>query len=108
MTMMFETVYGEFYTNALIHAAYCDDILDVEDSILEGEIDVNDTDDAGYTALDHAVMNNNLKMAELLIENGANVNVKNGYETPLSIAVKKQNTEMIRLLEQAMNNRLAA
>lgn len=68
---MIDSVFGEFHTNCLIHAAYSDDILDVENYILEEEIDVNDTDDAGYTALDYAIEGKNVDMIKLLIEAGA-------------------------------------
>jgi ankyrin repeat protein len=54
----------------------------------------------GITSLMTMVRNNNLEVAKLLIKHGANVNAKakNGT-TPLSLAQKKKNSEMIKLLK---------
>lgn len=51
------------------------------------------------TSLNHAVINNNFNMAELLLKYKANPNIKNRRgNTPLSIAVKKDNYNMVKLL----------
>lgn len=96
---MFETVHGEFYTNSLIHAAYSNDILDVENYILEEEIDINDTDDGGSTALHFAVQHKNKAMVELLLKNKADVNFKDGggYR-PLDYAILNQDQDMIKII----------
>ena len=54
----------------------------------------------GFTRLMMMVKNNHLEMAQFLIKHGANVNAKakNGT-TPLSLAQKKKNSEMIKLLK---------
>ena len=63
--------FGEFCTNDLIHSTYVGNIDDVEHYILEGEIDINDTDDAGYTALDYAIDRKDKEMIMLIIKAGA-------------------------------------
>lgn len=64
--------------------------------------DVNAKNFQGMTALMSAVFKNDLDMVSLLIENGADVNVKgtssDEYKTPLMVAVMKENLEIARLL----------
>ena len=50
----------------------CSQNLDVEHYVSEGEIDINDTDDASYTALDYAIEGKHIDMIKLLVEAGAN------------------------------------
>lgn len=55
LIMVINSVFGEYCTNELIYAAFRGDIEGLEDCILEGKLDINDTDDSGYTALDYAI-----------------------------------------------------
>ncbi len=58
---------------------------------------INKQDSMGNTALHQTCKNNNYELAQLLIENGCNVNIKNSrHQTPLHIAAK--NTEIAKLL----------
>jgi ankyrin repeat protein len=66
--MIINSPFGEYQTNNLIHAAYKGDVMDVENYILEGEIDINDTDDSGCTALDYAIDKKDKAMIRLLIK----------------------------------------
>lgn len=60
---------------------------------------VNIIDDYGNTPLLLAVQNNNLNTAQILLNLGANPNVKNRASyTPLYFAVYKRNSDMARLL----------
>lgn len=69
------------------------------EELLSQDIDVNFTEDYGYTPLHIAVENENIDMAKLLINKGADVNAKDGRgDTPLHIAVKNENHEFITLL----------
>ncbi len=61
--------------------------------------DVNFIDKHGYTALDLAVIHNSPKIVKILLENGANPNMKdkNGY-TPLHRAIIRYSYEIVELL----------
>ncbi len=51
------------------------------------------------TPLFVAIENDNNEFAKLLIENGADINVKNNYNiTPLHLAIRNNNNELIKLL----------
>ena len=74
---------------ALIKAAGRGDHNYVDLLMLAGA-DVNSTSTTGYTALMHAVENNEVKCMEILIEAGANVNKKNNWDrTALDLALEK-------------------
>ena len=54
----------------------------------------------GNTALHNAVLNGNVKSVEILVEAGAKKNIKNYQnETPLDLAKRHRNDEIIKLLE---------
>ncbi len=61
--------------------------------------DINFVDKHGYTALDLAVIHNSPEIVEILLENGANPNIKdkNGY-TPLHRAVIRYSYKIVYLL----------
>jgi len=63
---------------------------------------VNARDDNGETALIMAVFNEQIKIVELLLEAGADVNVMavNG-ETALMLAKEWENNEIIEMLKEA-------
>lgn len=78
----------------------------VAELIKNGE-DVNATDENGVTALHWAVLYDRYGTAKLLLENGANVNVKEHSKAggfcgwgwyPLHLALRNENREIIRLL----------
>lgn len=96
--------------------------LDEVITLLEGYHDINIKDREGYTLLMLAVMSNNLNMVTLLLEHGADINVGMDYDkdyhtlktfrtryfinkkeceiykTPLILAAKEGNCDMMKLL----------
>ncbi|MCE5323881.1 ankyrin repeat domain-containing protein [bacterium] len=75
--------------------------------LIKNGADVNATDEDGRTALHFAVFNNNYGIAKTLLENGAEVNVKEHSSEggfcgwgwyPLHLALRNENKDMIRLL----------
>lgn len=91
----------------LIRHARCseEENIDICNLLIEGGVDVNAKDTAGYTALHKALIWGNSKLAKTLIKAGANVNAqtKEGY-TPLLFAVERENAEMVKLLLDAGAN----
>lgn len=68
------------------------------------DIDEANTTDyyGGYTPLFWAVMSNEEKLVNFLVEHGANVNAKsNKDKTPLSIATEAGNTNIVEILKKA-------
>ena len=77
--------------------------LNVVKTILDKGIDVNEAPSSGrtqgYTCLMMAARNNQLKLAKILINRGADVNIKaNDGNTALGLARKENNTEITELL----------
>ena len=67
--------------------------------LLGDEIDVNEVNNYGWTALSHAARNGNVETAKLLIEKGATVDsVDDTAWTPLLRAAQKGKTEMVKFL----------
>ena len=82
---------------------------EIADMLIKSGADVNRSDDNRQTALFVAVNHNNNDMTAMLIENGANVNVSCKYEgideyTPLMLAAKKGNLEIVKALLHAQAN----
>lgn len=75
---------------------------DLVESILMRDITTKDSvDDDGYTPLHRAAYTNNVDIAKILLQYGANVNAKTEFEwTPLHSAVKWSNAECAALLLQ--------
>lgn len=67
--------------------------------LLSSGIDVNETNNYGWTALTHAARSGNIATAKLLIEKGATVDAADdtGW-TPLLRAAQKGHTEMVKFL----------
>ena len=67
---------------------------DVDESCTSGPV-------AGYTCLMMAALNQRPDIVKFLVENGANVNAKTGDgNTPLSLAEKEDDPEMVALLKE--------
>lgn len=75
---------------------------DLVESILMRDITTKDSvDDDGYTPLHRAAYSNNVDIAKILIQYGANVNARTEFQwTPLHSAVKWSNTECAAFLLQ--------
>ena len=82
-----------------VDAARFDDVSEVIDMLGDG-MPINSRDKDGYTALYWAVFNNHTEVVDELLENGADVNVRNSsYDwTPLHAAAHSNNTDMIKVL----------
>ncbi len=64
--------------------------VSLKDMISKKDLNVNATNKLGNTPLHHAAVNGWTELARLLIDNGADLNIKNVKgETPLQIAVRE-------------------
>src|SRR5512132_1137702 len=78
-----------FASNAILFAAGSPDLLLVSRNgdhaqvlkLIGASADVNTADNDGTTALMHSVIESDVKMMKLLIDKGANVNMKNSLDS---------------------------
>ena len=87
----------ELHLPELVYWASLGELAEVEKSLANG-IDVNSTDDEGYSALQAAAENGYLDVVKLLVENGANVHYK-GESTALQLAEMAEQVEIIEYLK---------
>ena len=74
-------------------------VKEAENILKKYNVNINDLDYEDFTLLSHAVMDNNVEMAELLLKYKADVNtVVNDGDTALILAVDNNNMEMVKLL----------
>ncbi len=75
------------------------------DLLIERSVDLNVIENKnGFTALHYAVHNNNLKLVKKLVGSNADLNIiskSDKKETPLHLALKKQNIDIINLFLKA-------
>lgn len=75
-------------------------LLSVLEKLWPLGIDVNILNEAGFSALQIAVLQQNITAVQWLIEAGANINLINSYgDTALDLAVKTKNETLIKYLE---------
>ena len=89
-------------TISLVEACAQEDILLVKHLIQIG-VDINTTSKLGFSALNMAVIKNNIKLINILLDAGADINFQNTDvfglgETPLISAVKENNATIIKLV----------
>ena len=71
-------------------------------ALLSKDIDVNDTQIDGMTALHWAAHHNDTKLADVLLDRGANASAENRYGiTPLYLACLNGNAKLVRQLLDA-------
>lgn len=87
----------ELHLPELVYWASLGELAEVEKSLANG-VDVNSTDDEGYSALQAAAENGYLDVVKLLVEKGANVHYKGEY-TALQLAEMEEQVEIIEYLK---------
>ena len=87
----------ELHLPELVYWASLGELAEVEKSLANG-VDVNSTDDEGYSALQAATENGYLDVVKLLVEKGANVDYKGEY-TALQLAEMAEQVEIIEYLK---------
>ena len=87
-----------------LHQASSQGAIKVIEALLAHKPDVNATDNAGYTpvygAISYGVGKGGIGVVEVLVKNGANINVKNDRdgETPLHKAISRGDIAVVKLL----------
>ena len=87
----------ELHLPELVYWASLGELAEVEKSLVNG-VDVNSTDNEGYSALQAAAENGYLDVVKLLVEKGANVDYKGEY-TALQLAEMAEQVEIIEYLK---------
>jgi ankyrin repeat protein len=74
--------------------------LEIVELLLKYKAPVNDADESGYTPIMSAILENDIKMIELLIQNGGDLNLQTIYhESALSIALKNECIDIANLIK---------
>ena len=92
--------------NAPLHDAALNDYIDAATALLDAEgFDINIRNNNNQTPLHVAAINNSVKVAKLLIENGADIEALSiSFNSPLNLAVSYTNVDVFRLLIDAGAN----
>jgi ankyrin repeat protein len=87
-----------------LHAAAYAGRTEAARRLIEYQIDINKQGPYnGYTALHDAIWQNNIATAEVIIQAGANLNLKsNDGETPLEFARSKNRKEIAAMIERKL------
>ena len=86
-----------------LHFTAADGALSLVSSLLASGAELDVHDDLGYTPLHYAAKHDHYKIAELLINHGADVNANDEErigETPLAVAVRSASPGLVELLLQ--------
>ncbi|WP_353173169.1 ankyrin repeat domain-containing protein [Acinetobacter rudis] len=87
----------ELHLPELVYWSSLGDVEQVKNALDQG-VDVNSTDEDGYSALQAAAENNYLEVVKLLVAHGADIHFKGQY-TALELAEMAENQEIIEYLK---------
>lgn len=87
----------ELHLPELVYWASLGDVAEVEKALANG-VDVNQTDEEGYSALQAAAENGNFDVVKLLVSKGAEVGYKGEY-TALQLAEMAEQDEIVAYLK---------
>lgn len=88
----------ELHLPELVYWSSLGEVTEVETALANG-VNVNQTDDEGYSALQAAAENGYIEVVKLLVNKGANVSYKGEY-TALQLAEMAEQTEIVDYLKQ--------
>ena len=88
---------NELHLPELVYWASLGEVEEVKKALAHG-VDVNQTDEEGYSALQAAAENDNLEIVKLLVAKGANVQYKAEY-TALELAAMAGNEAIVKYLK---------
>lgn len=87
----------ELHLPELVYWSSLGDVEQVKNALDQG-VDVNSTDEDGYSALQAAAENNYLEVVKLLVAHGADIHFKGQY-TALELAEMAENQEIVEYLK---------
>lgn len=84
------------------------DIDTVYELLVEDEVDINDFDANGNTPLHWAALRGHLSVVDVLLEHGADVNIRDRMNrTPLDLAkLDEENRKIVKSLTRAIHRKL--
>ncbi|XEC97517.1 ankyrin repeat domain-containing protein [Paenibacillus tarimensis] len=88
-------------SNTALHAAIAGnniDVVNVVEVLIQKGAEINAVDSNGHTPIQAAAFEGNLEIAQLLIDNGADISRKSGLGSAVSIASKRGHNEFAELL----------
>jgi ankyrin repeat protein len=90
-------------SNTALHAAIAgnkSDVVNVVKVLIQKGAEINAVDSNEHTPIQAAAFEGNIEIAQLLIENGADISRKSGFGSAVSIATKRGHNEFAELLRQ--------
>ncbi len=91
----------------LLRSASVGGVKEVADLLCKFKADVNVLDNEKKSALMVAVINGNQPFVQVLVENGADLNLKNEYgRTPYEMAVAMDRRRVVKYLEEYMEKKV--
>ncbi|MFX0207905.1 MAG: ankyrin repeat domain-containing protein [Candidatus Hodarchaeota archaeon] len=79
--------------------------IDAIQFLIENGANVNKSDNRGFTSLHRSVEMGNTDITLFLLKNGANPKIKAQGHTPISLAEKRKQKEIVKIMKEILSKR---